>query len=1018
MTRTLSILFLLLLALPALGADYIVNPAAQVGDGSSWTSPDYNQLPATLQRGSTYWLADGEYSDTTIDTANSDTDRITVIKATQANHASSGVTNGWSSTFGDGEAVFGVVYLKTDYVTLDGITLDAEYYPNLPAQAWRFNEGGSRVGLLDMYDESNTSNTPDNNIIQNVTLRQYCSKISAAMPWGIYAHGSGNVYSNLVIDGESVTTDWWNASAMVKLNGGIHTFKNSTLKNGVDFDAFRIYGGTTATISGCTISNFSNPNYSTSEHVDFVQSEGAGCADVVVERCKVADFSGQLGNLTDDEAHDYSAGITFRNNVFANTYNTIFVGHPNVKFYNNTFYKVAAGGYSHPISVMQQTDYDPYGFTAVGNVFLECGSTPGSTSQGLIGFSGTSASEYTISHNYFGGTSYAAKSSPPGTDNVNGGDPAFTDAANFDFTIGESSVLKDEGTTIAGFSDDYAGTARPIGAAWDIGAYEYGAAPEGTAPSIVGDLSDQGGSVGQLVSFTVAASGTAPLSYRWETNGVTDAADTDNTYSLTVAADSPTNYQVFVTNAFGAATSSLATLTIDTSPIIGLSSTVLDFGAVAASSSKTNTIQVRNDGVDALVGSATNIAAPFHIVSGSPWNVSGGATNPVLIRFSPTEAGSFTNTVTMGGGGSATLTLYGVSPTVHGTSWSTTNGGVIVSPMAITDNYVSQSTQETDPRITGSATYLFSVSTSGVYYVTLDALAPNDGANSVFVSIDSTPISSNLSYSVADLNPTNASWASFVLPMRGTGTEEAPDFPTNYWQLYTGSNHTFRLYGREAGVQVSNVTLTLVVEEAPASAPVITRDQTATSTKAVGASALFSAAAGNWTDAYWFFNDSPATNGTQTDATTYSDYVISSVTTNDAGTYQVVFTNSAGAGLSATSAVRTLTVSVPPVVTNSSPQLSETDFFVQASYRGASVTFGVAASGDSPFTYQWYYASNGSAVSGQTNSQFTVTQTGASHERGYFCIVTDTDGDTTQSQNIYLDTFNETLNVQRIVIGN
>ena len=49
---------------------------------------------------------------------------------------------------------------------------------------------------------------------------------------------------------------------------------------------------------------------------------------------------------------------------------------------------------------------------------------------------------------------------------------AFTDVVNGIFTLTGGSVLKDKGITIATFSNDFAGTFRPQGAAWDIGAYE------------------------------------------------------------------------------------------------------------------------------------------------------------------------------------------------------------------------------------------------------------------------------------------------------------------------------------------------------------------------------------------------------------------------------------------------------------------------------------------------------------------------------------------------------------------
>jgi len=52
-------------------------------------------------------------------------------------------------------------------------------------------------------------------------------------------------------------------------------------------------------------------------------------------------------------------------------------------------------------------------------------------------------------------------------------DPQFTDEAGHDYTFLAGSPLEDNGFGLGGIVDfDYVGTARPQGAAWDIGAYE------------------------------------------------------------------------------------------------------------------------------------------------------------------------------------------------------------------------------------------------------------------------------------------------------------------------------------------------------------------------------------------------------------------------------------------------------------------------------------------------------------------------------------------------------------------
>jgi hypothetical protein len=89
------------------------------GDGSDWANA-LDALPATLQRGHTYYIADGTYAEYTFDDAISSTSVITVKKATASDH---GTSTGWSSGYGDGQAVFnGRLIFNTDYITVDGVT--------------------------------------------------------------------------------------------------------------------------------------------------------------------------------------------------------------------------------------------------------------------------------------------------------------------------------------------------------------------------------------------------------------------------------------------------------------------------------------------------------------------------------------------------------------------------------------------------------------------------------------------------------------------------------------------------------------------------------------------------------------------------------------------------------------------------------------------------------------------------------------------------------------------------------
>ncbi|HVM49309.1 MAG TPA: LamG-like jellyroll fold domain-containing protein [Candidatus Acidoferrum sp.] len=106
---------------------------------------------------------------------------------------------------------------------------------------------------------------------------------------------------------------------------------------------------------------------------------------------------------------------------------------------------------------------------------------------------------------------------------------------------------------------------------------------------------------------------------------------------------------------------------------------------------------------------------------------------------------------------------------------------------------------------------------------------------------------------------------------------------------------------------------------------------------------------------------------------------LSSVTTNDAGSYQAVLTDPSGC---TTSSVAVLTVLRPPVITRQPKSL--------AAVPGGSAGFSVTAQGLMPFSYQWQ--KNGFPVGGQTKAQLSLTNLQPQDFATYTVVVTNTDG--------------------------
>lgn len=171
------------------------------------------------------------------------------------------------------------------------------------------------------------------------------------------------------------------------------------------------------------------------------------------------------------------------------------------------------------------------------------------------------------------------------------------------------------------------------------------------------------------------------------------------------------------------------------------------------------------------------------------------------------------------------------------------------------------------------------------------------------------------------------------------------------------------------------------ISQPPGTAPEITLQPTNLTVLAGETASFYAAANGSAPLAYqWFFN----TNTPLAGATNLILAVLSADATNE-GSYSLRVTNSAGA---VTSLVATLTVNVPPVI--------QTQPANQSVLVSNSATFTVVAAGDAPLRYQWYFNTN-TALTGATNSAFSLALTQTNDAGIYSVIVTNAFGAATST---------------------
>src|SRR5215467_5769898 len=140
------------------------------------------------------------------------------------------------------------------------------------------------------------------------------------------------------------------------------------------------------------------------------------------------------------------------------------------------------------------------------------------------------------------------------------------------------------------------------------------------APSIATQPASQTVTAGQTATFTVAANGTAPMTYQWKKNGASIAGATSSSYttSATTTADSGSAFAVVVGNAAGSATSNAATLTVNAAPepAIQLSSTSLTLSNVVVGSPDSQALIITNTGTATLSLSQIDVTGAGFSVGG------------------------------------------------------------------------------------------------------------------------------------------------------------------------------------------------------------------------------------------------------------------------------------------------------------------------------------------------------------------------------------------------------------------
>ena len=175
--------------------------------------------------------------------------------------------------------------------------------------------------------------------------------------------------------------------------------------------------------------------------------------------------------------------------------------------------------------------------------------------------------------------------------------------------------------------------------------------PAPAAPTIATQPTNQTVTAGQTATFSIVATGAAPLNYQWQKKGANISGATSASYTTpaTTTSDSGSTFDVVVSNSAGTATSNAGTLTVNGTVLLTVSPTSLNFGNQTVNmTSGADVVTVMNPGSASISVSSVQASTNFAVTGFSgPVTLSSGQTLTLSVTFTPTSATTFNGTLTI-----------------------------------------------------------------------------------------------------------------------------------------------------------------------------------------------------------------------------------------------------------------------------------------------------------------------------------------------------------------------------------
>ncbi len=333
---------------------------------------------------------------------------------------------------------------------------------------------------------------------------------------------------------------------------------------------------------------------------------------------------------------------------------------------------------------------------------------------------------------------------------------AISGATSSSYTT-PATTSSDNGAQFAAIVSNAAGSVTSSAATLTVNA-----AP--VAPSITMQPASQTVTAGQTASCSVAATGTAPLSYQWNKNATVISGATSSSYTTpaTTSSDNGALFTVMISNAAGSVTSSAATLTVNATPVLPSITTqpasqTVTAGQIASfsvASTGTNPLNYQWNKNAAVISGATSSSyttpattssdngALFTVVVS---NTAGSATSsvatltvnaatpPSVAITSPTNGATLSGTITVTGTASDAVGVSAVQLQIDGGTFSSASGtanwtfGLDTASLSNAAHTITARATNTTG-LTATTTVTFNVSNSGSIINVLNYGATGNGS--------------------------------------------------------------------------------------------------------------------------------------------------------------------------------------------------------------------------------------------------------------------------------------------------